>query len=168
MFKKILATMCLMVFGTSLCMAQSTGQSDTNNWGKSIEGVQLSITLTNTGVVEAGSSITFVAVIKNSSTNVIEIGYTALSSDYSASLTSVTGKTYQLIDEPFSTRLNLALPLNPGEQDVRIISASVKKSIEPGDYTLQADRGFYSADRDSYIDKHWLIVKSNLIKIQVK
>jgi len=149
-------------------VAQPTGQSETNNWGESVQGVQLSIALTNSTVIEAGSSITFVAVIKNSSTNVIEIQYTALSSDYSASLTSATGKTFQLIDEPLILRLNLALPLNPGEQNVRIISVNIKKNIEPGDYVLQAGRGFYQADRDSYVDKHWLIVKSNLLKVQIK
>ena len=162
MINKILGTIGLIVFGTSLCMAQSIDQSDNNNWGKSVQGVQLSITLTNSDViVAAGSSITFVAVIKNISTNTIDIGYTALPSDYDAVLTSATGKIYHLIDSPLILRMNLTLPVNPGEQNVRLISATIRKDIEPGDYTLKAVRRFY-------VNKHWLKVESNLLKVQVK
>jgi hypothetical protein len=160
MIKIILGTMCLIIFGTGLCLASDP--SDTNKWGQSVQGVQLLITLTNTSdVIEAGSSITFVAVLKNVSTNVVAVAYTALPSDYSASLTSVTGKTHEIIDSPLIIRLNYSVRLDPGKQDVRIISTGIKKSIEPGDYTLQARRGIY-------VDNHWFSVKSNLIKVKIK
>lgn len=160
MIKRIFGTMCLIGFGICSCLAGD--ESDTNNWGESVQGVLLSFTLTNTShVVEAGSPIIFAAVLKNSSTHVIEIPHTGLPSDYFASLTSVTGKTYRIIDPPLTLHENTRVLLDPGKQDVRIISTGIKKSIEPGDYTLQASR-------EIYVDNHSFTVKSNLIKVQIK
>ncbi|HTB82832.1 MAG TPA: hypothetical protein VK742_04190 [Candidatus Sulfotelmatobacter sp.] len=132
--------------------------------GESVRGVQLSITLTNSSdVISVGSPITFVAVVKNLSTNIIDLEYTALPSDYDAVLTSATGKTYHIIDPPLVLRLHYVSSINPGEQNVRILSASVNKNIEAGNYALQAIRPFCFD-----VDKQWLKAKSNLIKIQVQ
>jgi len=53
------------------------------------------------------------------------------------------------------------LTMSPGEQNVRIIPATIGKNIEPGDYTVQATRSF-SMNGTSFR------LESNLLKVQVK
>jgi hypothetical protein len=163
MIKTMLGTMCLVVFGASLAMTQTNDHPDAaiTNWGKSVQGVQMSISTTNSGVVERGTAIILKVVIRNSSTNAIHMGYTGLASDYDAILIDVTGKTYHLIDPPIQLRLNTTLTINPGEQNIQIIQVTIKKNIEPGDYTLQAARRFY-------VDNDWLDLESNPLTVQIK
>lgn len=163
MIKKLFKVICLVVLGTNLCMAQSIDQPNATNWGKSVQGVQLSITMTmtNSSAIEAGASFTLMAVIKNSSTNAVRVEYTALPSDYDILLISGAGKTYHLIIPPLQLRLNTSLAINPGEQDVRIIPVTIRKNTEPGDYTLQAVRDFY-------IGETTLRLESNSLKVQIR
>jgi len=54
---------CSIFFGVALCVAQSNSPPKANNWGPRIQGVQMSLSMTNY-VVETESPITVVAVIK--------------------------------------------------------------------------------------------------------
>jgi len=160
MIKKMLGTMCLIVFGTNLCVAQTTSQSDTNNWGNSIQGIQLSISMTNS-VVETRSSIAVMAIIKNSSTNIIYSGELEDSADYDLILANDAGNKYHLIPRASWLHLVKTLTLNPGEQDVRTIFATIGRNTETGDYTLQATRTF------NMVGVRYKL-ESNLLKVQIK
>jgi hypothetical protein len=162
MTKKILGIICLVVFGTSLCLAQAIDHSDATDWGKNVQGVQLSIstTTTNSSVIKTGSSINIVAVIRNSSTNAIRLVQIWQPADYDVFLTSGAGKTYHLIDRPLIIRMRTILTINPGEQNIRIIPVKIGKNIETGNYTLQATR-FLSSNEGGKLE-------SNLLKVQIE
>lgn len=161
MINKLFGTLCVIVFGTGLAVAQSVDNPDTTtNWGKSVLGVQMSLFMTNNSVVEAGTTITLETAIKNSSTNTIHIEYTGSASDYDPLLTSVTGKIYRLINPPLLERLNTTLPIKPGDQYIENIQVTIKKSIEPGDYALQVSRRFS-------VDDGFIVLKSNSIKLEI-
>jgi hypothetical protein len=183
MKKWALLKLCIGLLEANLCLAQSNTTVAPNslapfdfsngvqpkappgatNWGKSVAGVRLSITMAN-GFVEAGSTNIIVAVITNSSTNFIEMGVTSPAADFDPILTSSAGKLYHLVAPlpmPLLTRVNMFVAMHPGEQCVWILSVPFVKSIEPGNYTLQASRGFKTSDGGFKLE-------SNPLKIQVK
>jgi hypothetical protein len=160
MLKIMLGTICLMVCWISACVGQTNSTETISNWGEDVQGVQLSITMTNT-IIEIGSTITLVTVIKNTSTNSIQLAQIWQPADYDVLLKSGADKVYHLIQQPLVIRMKTMLTMSPGEQNVRIIPATIGKNIEPGDYTVQATRSF-SMNGTSFR------LESNLLKVQVK
>jgi hypothetical protein len=144
-------------------MAQTNGPQTATNWGESVQGVQMAITMTNS-VVEAGPEIPLVAVIKNSSTNKVKFYETGMPGDFYVALTGSAGERYDIIQLPITTHMQNLRAIYPGEQNVRTLPVSFGKNIRPGDYTLQAARGFYVGDGDD----GWIQLESNLLKVQVK
>jgi len=130
------------------------------NWGKSIAGVRLSMTITESAF-ESGSSVTVLCVISNASTNVIYLGVTGLPQDYDLVLENRTGMAYHLIT-PTGAEKNIVISLPPGEVDIRNLDVKLWNEIEPGDYTLTATR-LFSAGQNK-----WLKVDSNPLKIEIR
>ncbi len=176
-------SICIGICGMNLCIAQSnTTSAATNvtrlggvrmwhgdppqappgatNWGKAVHDVRLSVTITN-NVVEIGSTNLVAVVITNSS----EIGIILPSSllDFDVILTNTEGKLFHLIaplSPPLFSRIIDARTINAGEYWVWLLSVPFEKNILPGEYTLQAFRGFTSADGSFQLE-------SNILKVQI-
>jgi len=63
------------------------------DWGQSVQGVQLAITMTNS-VFQVGSSSAVASVTTNSSTNTIIVDISAPTIHFDVLLTNDTGKLY--------------------------------------------------------------------------
>jgi hypothetical protein len=154
------ALICVLVFGTNLCMPQSNTPGTLTNWGPGVEGVRLSITMTN-GFVERESTFWIVAAITNSSANIISLNHISAAADYGVVVTDASGKSYNL-------RPRLAggssgrLFVEPGMQSVLTIPVTLGKDIGPGDYTIKAARGFLLKDG------RFFIPESNPLKVRIK
>jgi uncharacterized membrane protein len=164
MIKKILSIICIIVVGIKVCSAQASGPQLVKSWGKSIEGVQLSITLSN-NLIATGSRATIVAEINNSSTNDIYIGESSYNNrDFKVFLESSDGKLFKLTPnltpgEQISSRM-IRRRLKPGESHNWNILVTIGKNIEPGDYMLKATRNVI-------IDHRSLDLTSNPLKVRI-
>jgi hypothetical protein len=133
---------------------------DAASWGKPVQGVRLSITLSN-DIVAVGEETTLSAAITNSSTNSITlaVGFTVL-------LTSDTGKIYQLVTPVLlqSGRV-VEKNLEPGGSRSWNIPLKVRGDIKPGNYTLEATKSFSVSNGRSFVGFRLV---SNDLKVQVK
>jgi hypothetical protein len=147
MIKKLFGAVFVAIFLANICTAQSSDSQSVANWGESICGVQLSISLSSC-VVKAGSTTFFRLRIKNSSTNVVRLIPKSL---VPFILTNNLGKTYQLKPEVDPKMLNNTLipkpnfNLKPGE--IRELTwwplptesplcLRFGRDIEPGEYVF--------------------------------
>jgi len=152
--KMRLFSIFVVVFAANLCMAQSNRPVAATNWGKSVQGVRLSIAMTNS-VVTMGSSSTILTVVTNASTNAIKVTYTGRPSDFDVVLTSTRGTAFHMIEPAQVETLRTMVEVKSGGQDVRTIGLTFAQP--PGDYTLQATR-YFSGGK----------LESNLLKVQIK
>jgi hypothetical protein len=174
----------MVVFAANFCNAQASGPLDfTNspgsiaqpwpeyqpkipqeatNWGVGVRGVQLLLYPTNT-VIDGGSSITVLAVIRNTSTNSIQVIEKDAERNFDLLLTNVAGKVYHLT--PHKAGRNLSMEIVRGTQLALNIPVTFRSEIEPGDYTLKATRLFWM-EKDKKFEK--FEIESNLLKVQVK
>lgn len=146
---------CSFALLAALCMAQSNESGDTH-WGKSVQGVRLSVMMTN-NVFLVGSSTVVETVIKNASVDPITIDK---SLPLMVSIKSDKGKSYNV-----TTRKPVFLPsqpvtIVPGEKSVGSVSVTFEENIDPGDYTLNATQRFQSNNRD-------FTLESNSIKVTI-
>ena len=158
--KKILLPCFAAVF-----TVQASNSQTITNWGESVQGVQLAITVTNS-VFQIGSQATVLSVTKNFSTEVVKVDISAPTINFDVILTSSTGKLYHI-----TTPTNIGYPtifrtINPGEERAESIPVTFGKTrfgdtVEPGDYTLKATRHFSMNGKDFEL-------VSNLLKVQVK
>jgi hypothetical protein len=139
--KIMLASICMVAFGVIPCLAQQSGTPEATDWGKSVQGVQLSITMTN-DVVDAGALLNVVAVIKNASTNAIQLHSTGPITDYDLLLTNSVGKSYHLTPAAYITHRNTIETIYPGMHKISIMPVKFGENIKLGDYTLKATRFF--------------------------
>jgi hypothetical protein len=154
--------------------AQSTNISSITfaDWGKQIQGVQMSIALTN-NVIPYGSSFTIFIEMKNSSTNIISMGESIPETDFIVSLADDSGRMYQITRSPFAFTRMMQAKLNPGQTRNWTLFAEVnkyyetpgivatKKNVPIGDYTLVATRKFG-------IGNNFFKIESNHLTIQIK
>jgi hypothetical protein len=161
MLKHILTLVSLVFLGVIACNAQSANSETNKCFGKSIDGVQMAITL-NTNVIIAGSMIGITAEIKNSSTNAISMGETGPASDFDVSLGNDSGNKYKLTDtHPLILHYSLRIKLNAGESRDWLIPVTVGKDVTNGVYSLKAKRKFT-------MNGEVFSLESNLLKIQIK
>ncbi len=125
--------------------AQANGPTEAVEWGKSAQGVQLSIAMTNS-VFMTPSSTMVTAATTNSSANEIRIDISFPTVIFDLLLTNNAGKIYHV-----TTPLNIRGPrrivtLKPGERRVDFIPTTFPANIELGDYTLTATRSFTFKD----------------------
>jgi len=155
--KIILISICLAAIEANVCLAQSSNLQSITNWGKSVQGVQLSTRLSNR-TFQVGSSATVAAVIKNSSTKDITLLVSAV--NFTVLLTNNAGKSYNIIKPVVILYPSQIVTINPGEKRDESITVTFAEKIEPGDYTLKATRKFSSSDGD-------FTLESNLIKVTI-
>ena len=174
MKNKILFLIFLVGFWITACAAQPTNISSITfaDWGKQIQGVQMSIALTN-NVIPYGSSFTIFIEMKNSSTNIICMGESIPETDFIVSLTDDSGRMYQITRSPFAFTRMMQAKLNPGQTRNWTLFAEVdkhyetpgiidtKKNVPIGDYTLMATRKFG-------ISNNFFKIESNHLTIQIK
>jgi hypothetical protein len=160
-------------FLAGVCFGQNSDVNDLDtNWGKKIQGVQMSITVSN-NIIPFGSGFTVFIEIKNSSTNIICMGESSPESDFIVSLTDDSGRMYQITRSPFAFTKMMQEKLNPGQTRNWTLFAEVdkyyetpgiidtKKNVPIGDYTLMATRKFG-------ISNNFFKIESNHLTIQIK
>jgi hypothetical protein len=150
----------MVTFRANFGIAQSSkGYQEVTNWGKSVQGVQLSIAMTN-NVVEPGTSIWVATVITNTSTNAVRVIQTGRETDYDLLLANRTGKTYNLTPK-FALGSRSRLFINPGKGYSLTIPVTIASNIASGDYALTASRHFYLSNLD-------LKLESNPLRVEVR
>ena len=168
--KVALVSIYMVAFVSSVCTAQSNATNEASSWGTSIEGVKLSITMTN-AVVDTGGTISIVAAITNSSSGSISLVETSPQTDFDLLLTNSTEGTYHLT--PRLLRGNEGtVTINAGvqsavtipvtfAQDISATPVRQLQNVEPGAYTLKATRSFF-------VNDHKFTLESNLLRVHVK
>jgi hypothetical protein len=136
-----------------------SGQETNINWGKSVQGVQLSITMTN-NVFQISSSSTVESVITNSSTNAITVDISAPTIHFGVYLTNDTGKSYHVTPLLKIREPGRLVTINPDGEQSESIPVIFEDNIEPGNYTLKAKRTFSSSDGN-------FTLESNSIKVTI-
>jgi hypothetical protein len=157
--KSILGSMCLLVITANLDLAQTNDPAQLTTWGRSVQGVQLSIRTTNS-VFKGGEEACIETIITNSATNAVLFFRTGRDTDFDVLLTNGSGSGYHLTPRFISGSISRVI-INPTTQIAETIPLTIGTNIEPGDYTLQAYRGFMSNDVD-------FRVESNPLKVHVK
>jgi hypothetical protein len=162
----LLSLSVITLLGLVVASARAGSDSDqgATNWGKSVKGVQLLITLA-TNVFQVGSSSTVESSIINSSTNAITVDISAPTIHFDVLLISETGKLYHITTPLAIRELSLPVMINPGEEKSESIPVTFGvtrfgDAVEPGDYTLKAKRTFSSSDGN-------FTLESNSIKVKI-
>jgi hypothetical protein len=159
----------IIIFGLVVVPASaSDSDQEATNWGKSVQGVQLSIMMA-TNVFQVGSSTTVESVTKNSSTNDIVVDIFAPTMVFDVLLTNSAGKTYHVTTPMMIRGPRHFVTIKPGEESAESIPVTFGDIVEPGDYTLRATRHF-SSSKEDYIHEveGAFTLESNLIKVQIK
>jgi hypothetical protein len=164
MAKNLVILILTVVFSATIGRAQTNDSQTVTNWGKSVRGVELSITLSNV-VVTVGKPFALHCQIKNSSTNVVTMNYTGQPIyDFKVSLVSNSGKVYDLTPEskiPRALFLNTFIGINPNETYECNIPLQLGSNVPPGKYK-------FKVTREISIQKKWYTLVSNLLKEQVE
>lgn len=162
----------LGISATSLVAQPSRQQAD-DVWGRPVEGVKMSIAISNS-VMAIGTNFSITVKIVNLSTNVVLIGESLPENDFKVSLMTQSGqKTYQLTRNAFAYSRFIVTNLIPGGIRDWTIRLSLNKYYEPpgfiateknipaGNYTLKAIRKCGTKNGS-------LNLESNSLKIQIK
>jgi hypothetical protein len=160
MIKRIFGTLCTVVLCLNICIAQSNNSQTATNWGMKVQGVQLSIAISN-NIIDIGATIVMSAQIRNLSTNIIHMVETGPVTDFDVLLTNNSGKFYKLTPKQLINTYRFPVDLNPGESRDWVMPVTIGKDIELGNYTLKATRPFY-------IGKSGFELESNLLNVQIK
>jgi hypothetical protein len=130
------------------------------NWGKSEQGVKLSIFMTN-NTIEPGSAVCLTGVITNSSLNAISMREISDVLDFGLLLTNASGRFYNLTPRFEDPHRVSWVEIRPGEEIVAKIPAAFSTNIAAGNYTLIATRKFKGTNE-------WSTVDSNPLEVHVK
>ena len=150
----------LLLCVAAVCTVHASNSQAITNWGNSVQGVQLAITMTNS-VFQVGSSSTVESVTTNSSTNTITVDISAPTMNLGVFLTNDTGKSYHVTTPMMIRGPRQLVKIKPGEESAESIPVTFGENIEPGDYTLKATRHFSMNGKDFEL-------VSNLLKVQLK
>ncbi len=96
--KTIFTLICMVVLIGSYCRAQSTNSQAISLWGdgvQGVQGVQLSIAMTNNNV-SVGSSATVMSVTRNLATNDIILNIAVPTLNFDLMLSNGAGKLYHV------------------------------------------------------------------------
>jgi hypothetical protein len=154
-------------------LAQSVVPPAAADWGKSVQGVQLSITLA-TNVFQLGSSATVESLTRNTSTNDVVVDIFAPTAVFDVLLTNRTGKSYHITTPTAIRGPRQFVVLKPGDKSAEAIPVTFGKTrfgdtVEPGDYTLLATRHFSAATEDYVHEGEGAFkLESNSLKVEVK
>lgn len=151
-------SLLLFLLGSNPCVAQAYSAKEGPKWGKSVEGVQLSISMTN-DVVGQGRSFTMVTLITNASTNTVFFAHINATVDFQILLTNASGKLYNLTPHVAGGSAG-RLMLDPGLNSQVAVPVTVGKNVEPGDYELKATRVFrVNGSKELFLESNLLRVK---------
>jgi hypothetical protein len=158
------SVICAAILTANQCVAQSNNSQMAANWGQSVQGVQLEITMTNS-VYQVGSSSVVASVTRNSSENAITIDISAPTVNYDVLLTSETGKLYHITTPLKIRELTKLVMINHGEEKSESIPVTFGvtrfgDAVEPGEYMLKATRKFVLNDKEYTLE-------SNSLKVQI-
>ncbi len=158
-FRSLLGCMCLVMITANKDLAQTNGPAQLTTWGMSVQGVQLSISITNS-VITAGEETCIETIITNSSMNAIDLFMTGRRTDFDLFLTNGAGRGYSLTSDFYlgSTFDEIVDKTNKFAEKIPL---SVGTNVQPGDYMLLAYRRFSSDDGHFRLE-------SNPIKLQVR
>jgi hypothetical protein len=168
MIKKILMAMLAAALFANVCKAQSNSSQSVTNWGESVNGVQLSISLSN-NILAAGSSTTVHYRVKNSSTNTVGWGVVNATQGFAVFLTNSAGKIYRLTPAPdtnsevISVNYALVRKVKAGGSCEGSVPIVVGKEIKPGNCQLEAIQYFFIGGKRP---RHELV--SNLLEVHIK
>jgi hypothetical protein len=155
----IVLGLLLPALGTS-ALAQPTASTNAS-WAESVRAVHMSISISNT-VVAAGATLFLTARITNESTYIITIIETGSLAGFDVYLTSDVGIVYKLTSSAhIRNHRARKLQLTPGQTHDWRIAATINKSIQPGEYLLEATRRFTLEDKE-------FVLPSDLLTVQVK
>jgi hypothetical protein len=147
MIKKLLTIILTVILLANLCNAQPTNSQSITNWGESVNGVQLSVSL-STNILNVGSSSSVLYRVKNSSTNVIGWGVVNVYHGFDVFLTNSSGKVYFLTPQRntnatiISVSYSYYYRMGIGETYEYAVPINIDKEIEPGSYQLEAKQHF--------------------------
>ena len=155
----------LLLCFVAICMVRAGNSQTITNWGHSVQGVQMAITMTNS-VFQVGAQAAVLSVTKNLSTEVVKVDISAPTINFDVILTSSTGKLYHVTTPTAIGYPTIFRTINPEEERSESIPVTFGKTrfgdtVEPGDYTLKATRHFSMNGKDFEL-------VSNLLKVQVK
>jgi hypothetical protein len=162
----VLASVCFV----NICAAQSSGSQSVTNWGESVGGVQLSISLSN-NIFVAGSAATVQCWVKNSSTNIIAWEVTEPTQGFVVVLTNSAGNSYRLTPEPDTNsetiiiNYNLAWKVGAGATTESLVPIVIGENIKPGLYQLKAHQYCHIIGKRP-VQEYELV--SNPLEIQIK
>lgn len=148
-----------LLFGEHVA-AQNSATAFTS-WGDPVQDVQLSISMSNT-FITVSSKTSLLAEIKNSSTNIVEVIISdPLVNDFTVFLTD--SKHSYIIAEPSGAVSGIMPPvfISPGESRRWVVVLNIGNNIEPGAYTIKANRHFKISGRD-------LKLVSNALEVKLK
>jgi hypothetical protein len=172
MINKFFGAVCVVVLVMNISTAQPSGPTEATNWGKSVQGVQLSISVTN-NVFRVGSSTTVASVTKNSSTNDITVDISAPTVEFDVLLTNGLGKLYHVTTPMAIREPRQLVTIKPGGESFESIPVTFGETrlgdtVEPGDYTLLAMRYFsLSRGRFALVGSNSIPLESNPIKVRI-
>jgi hypothetical protein len=159
-FGLICGSILVFAAGCYLCLAQSNDPQTITHLGDSVQGVQLSITMTN-NIFPVGSSVAVMSATKNLATNDIILNIAVPTLNFDLILSNDAGKLYHVTSR-LSIRgsMHQFETIKPGGESFESIPVTFVENIEPGDYTLKATRHFSMGGRDFELE-------SNSIKVQI-
>lgn len=171
MKKNLFATILAFIVFVDFCSAQLSRLQTVANWGESINGVQLSATLSNS-IIASGSAMMLQCLVKNSSTNLIAWLAVNEAQGFSVILTNDIGKVYFLTPEPEKNNAEaaanfyaLSMKLKAGKESASSVPIKIDRKIEPGNYQLIAKVYFHVVGMKPMREYE---LTSNLLQIQVK
>jgi hypothetical protein len=158
--KSIVVSIYVIVITANQDLAQTNGPAQLTEWGMSVQGVQLSISITNS-VIKAGEQMCIETIITNSATNAIDLSMTGRDTDFDLFLTNGAGRGYSLTSSDYMAGSTFYYTINKTNKFAEKIPLTVGTNVEAGDYTLLAYRRFTLGDGHFRLE-------SNPIKLQVK
>ena len=165
--KAYFIVLLLSILSTAICRAELTNvsQPQQQDWGPSVFGVQMCISITNKEIL-IGSGSELDCCITNSSTNRVSIQTTGQPEyDFSVSLIDNSGKSRTLAPNdngiPRAIYMNLLVGINSGEPHRCRIPINLDSAIPTGSYKIKVSTPIYML-------KQWHTLSSNLLKVQIK
>ena len=187
--KLLFSTILYVPFLVATCNAQLTGNSaiNHNEWGKSVNGIRMSIAVSNS-VISVDAELAVSVKMENLSTNIVYIQEFSPESDFEFVLKDNSGKAFQLTQSVWVGMGDNYSPLEPNEIHDWILhlpvdryyeptsmtvdghfdfhTQPIKKHFPPGDYTLEATHPMRLSKSETQLEVD--SVASNLLKVQIK
>ncbi|HTB82831.1 MAG TPA: hypothetical protein VK742_04185 [Candidatus Sulfotelmatobacter sp.] len=127
----------LTAIAINICKAQSDASQTNSIWNESVQGVHLSIAISNS-VIALGSTVIVFAKIQNASTNTIKMAEEGVLRDFDVILKDGFGKETKL--SPDTSRwprtFSKSVTIKPGETREWKIPVTINKEVFAGDYKL--------------------------------